>query len=343
MVKTLRCGLDQEAWLNAANACAQKVGVDRPPAGSEPLPFNLEQAHALYQALIEPAAKQIEGKQLILVPSGPLATLPFQVLLMEKPAASAGRPDMGKAGWLVNRFATTVLPSVSSLKALRQTAQRNKAPKPFVGFGNPLLSGNANSKFDVDRAAQARLYQSCETKPASPADQMAARGPRSIVALSGSTADLEQIKHLAPLPETAIELCLVANSFAPVKGDVYLGKDATEAAIKSFSDSGRLQQYRMLHFATHGALAGQVRGSREPGLIMTPPAAATAADDGYLTASEISALKLNADWVVLSACNTAGSDASGAEAFSGLARRSSTPAPARCWSRTRRSIPTPPS
>src|SRR5215475_4481939 len=76
----------------------------------------------------------------------------------------------------------------------------------------------------------------------------------------------------------------------------------------------------MLHFATHGALAGQVRGSREPGLIMTPPASATAADDGYLTSSEISALKLNADWVVLSACNTAGSDASGTEAFSGLAR-----------------------
>ena len=76
----------------------------------------------------------------------------------------------------------------------------------------------------------------------------------------------------------------------------------------------------MLHFATHGALAGQVRGSIEPGLVMTPPAAATSADDGYLSSSEISGLKLNADWVVLSACNTAGSDASNSEAFSGLAR-----------------------
>ena len=88
--------------------------------------------------------------------------------------------------------------------------------------------------------------------------EAAQRGRRSIARLTGGTADIEQLKHLAPLPETALELCLVANSFAPTKGDVYLGKDASETTIKSLSDSGRLNQYRMLHFATHGALSGQV-------------------------------------------------------------------------------------
>lgn len=150
--------------------------------------------------------------------------------------------------------------------------------------------------------------------------EVAQRGRRSIERLTGGTADLEQLKHLAPLPETALELCMVSNSFAPTKGDVYLGKDASETTIKSLSDSGRLNQYRMLHFATHGALSGQVRGSIEPGLVLTPPAAATPADDGYLSSSEISQLKLNADWVVLSACNTAGGEAANSEAFSGLAR-----------------------
>jgi CHAT domain-containing protein len=319
-VNILRCGLDWEAWREAANACAEKLGRDRAPAAGDPLPFDLDRAFGLYQALLEPVAKDIEGKELILVPSGPLATLPFQVLLTEKPAPAAGRQDLAKAPWLVKRFATTVLPSVSSLKALRQIAQRSKAPKPFLGFGNPLLSGNAQSAFDADRAAQARLRQSCGTSAEARTGQPAQRGRRSVDALSGGTADVEQLKHLAPLPETAIELCLVANSFAPIKGDVYLGKEASEATIKSLSESGRLEQYRMLHFATHGALAGQVRGSIEPGLVLTPPAAATPADDGYLSSSEISGLKLNADWVVLSACNTAGSEASNSEAFSGLAR-----------------------
>ncbi|MDE5453977.1 tetratricopeptide repeat protein [Bradyrhizobium sp. CSA112] len=319
-INILRCGLDAEAWTETSHACAEKLGRDRAPAAGDQLPFDLDRAFGLYQALLEPVAKDIEGKELILVPSGPLATLPFQVLLTERPAPNTGRQDLAKAPWLVKRFATTVLPSVSSLKRLRQVAQRSKAPKPFIGFGNPLLSGNARSAFDVDRAAQARLRQSCAPSPEPRTNQVAQRERRSVVALSGGTADVEQLKHLAPLPETAIELCLVANSFSPIKGDVYLGKEATEAAIKSLSESGRLEQYRMLHFATHGALSGQVRGSIEPGLVLTPPATATPADDGYLSTSEISGLKLNADWVVLSACNTAGSEASNSEAFSGLAR-----------------------
>ncbi len=316
-VNILRCGLDGEAWLDRDRACAEKLGRDRAPSGADPLPFDLERASGLYQALLAPVEKDIEGKELILVPSGPLATLPFQVLLTEKPAPGG---DLAKAPWLVKRFATTVLPSVSSLKALRQVAQRSKAPKPFAGFGNPLLSGNAQSRFDTERAAQARQRQSCGANADPQMGEVAQRGRRSIARLTGGTADIEQLKHLAPLPETALELCLVANSFAPAKGDVYLGKDASETTIKSLSDSGRLNEYRMLHFATHGALSGQVRGSIEPGLVLTPPAAATPADDGYLSSSEISQLKLNADWVVLSACNTAGGEAANSEAFSGLAR-----------------------
>jgi CHAT domain-containing protein len=76
----------------------------------------------------------------------------------------------------------------------------------------------------------------------------------------------------------------------------------------------------VLHFATHGTLAGEIEGTHEPGLILTPPKEQTDLDDGYLSASEVAALKLDADWVILSACNTAAGGAKGAEALSGLAR-----------------------
>jgi CHAT domain-containing protein len=102
--------------------------------------------------------------------------------------------------------------------------------------------------------------------------------------------------------------------------DIWLGDRAAEAEIKRLSEAGELAKYRIIHFATHGALAGQVGGNSEPGLILTPPETATERDDGYLSASEIAQLKLDADWVILSACNTAAGSVAGAEALSGLAR-----------------------
>jgi CHAT domain-containing protein len=79
-----------------------------------------------------------------------------------------------------------------------------------------------------------------------------------------------------------------------------------------------------VHFATHGLVAGEVKGLAEPALVLTPPGEGTDStaleQDDLLTASEVAQLKLNADWVILSACNTAAGDAGNAEALSGLAR-----------------------
>ena len=81
-----------------------------------------------------------------------------------------------------------------------------------------------------------------------------------------------------------------------------------------------LADYRIVYFATHGLVAGDVKGLAEPSLALTIPAQPSELDDGLLTASEVAQLKLNADWVVLSACNTIAGDKPGAEALSGLAR-----------------------
>jgi CHAT domain-containing protein len=82
-----------------------------------------------------------------------------------------------------------------------------------------------------------------------------------------------------------------------------------------------LSQYRIIAFATHGLLAGEFKGVAEPALVLTPPNKATQIDDGLLTASEIANLKLDANWVILSACNTAAPEGRpGAEGLSGLAK-----------------------
>ena len=120
---------------------------------------------------------------------------------------------------------------------------------------------------------------------------------------TGDIADIEEVRLWTPLPETADELCDVARRLGVPESEILLGLRATETALKSLSERGQLKQYRVLHFATHGALTRQVQASAEPGLILTPPPKGTTdntklkRDDGFLTASEIAALDLDADWV----------------------------------------------
>jgi CHAT domain-containing protein len=138
--------------------------------------------------------------------------------------------------------------------------------------------------------------------------------------VTGTTADVNAVRLQPPLPETAVEVCAVAASLQAGRSAVHLGGTAREAIVKNLSQRGRLARYRIVHFATHGIMAGEFDGNIEPALVMTPPAKSSQADDGLLSASEVAQLRLNADWVVLSACNTAAGDNLEAEAFSGLAR-----------------------
>jgi CHAT domain-containing protein len=101
------------------------------------------------------------------------------------------------------------------------------------------------------------------------------------------------------------------------EGDLYLAGRATEPEIRR----AELDRFRIIEFATHGLMSGQLKGLAEPALVLTPPPKPTPEDDGLLTASKVATLRLNADWVVLSACNTAASDGTpDAGGLSGLAK-----------------------
>jgi CHAT domain-containing protein/tetratricopeptide (TPR) repeat protein len=312
-VSALRCGLDATAWDgDGRDKCAKALGVPL----TKPLRFDHTRAHKLYSALFGEVHDLIKGKHLLIVPSGALTQLPFQVLVTRTPASGNHRA----AAWLAREHAITVLPAVSSLKALRRVGRPSAAQRPMIGFGNPLLDG-PDARY-AGLAKLARTKQRCaERSPQRVAARSNHRAGPSQVEKRGGLANVSVIKRQVPLPETADELCAVAQDVkAEAARDILLGMKATEREIKRLSASGELAKYHMVHFATHGVLSGQLDGTHEPGLILTPPDTATEEDDGYLSASEIASLKLDADWVILSACNTAAGAATSAEALSGLAR-----------------------
>ena len=260
--------------------------------------FDLALANELYSELLGPIENTIKDKKhLLVVPTGALTSLPFNVLVTAKPETGATKlSDYRDVAWLAKKQAITVLPSVASLRALRVLAKAGAGAKPLTGYANPVFNEGGSQAGGQTRVASTRAY---------------------FAYYRGTQADLDALRNGLPqLPETADELRAVAKRLGTPESEIHLGEEATETAVKQ----AHLDDYRIIYFATHGLVAGDIKSLAEPALALTLPKDATDEDDGLLTASEVAQLKLNADWVVLSACNTAAGDKPGAEALSGLAR-----------------------
>lgn len=243
-------------------------------------PFDTRKAHALYAALVAPVEDALQGiDRLFVAASGPAAALPFGMLAVQPSAAAGGAP-----AWLADRYSLTTLPTVAHLRARGDApGEPGGGPRPeFVGFGDSRWAGEA-----VRDAASV-----------TPAAQPEAPMLRA---------------ELVPLEQASDELRAIARMLQAPAGSVHVGAAATETAVRTAPDLARA---KVVAFATHGLLAGEIQGVDEPALVLTP---AHGEDDGLLTASEVSKLKLTADWVILSACNTA-SPAREEEALSSLAR-----------------------
>src|SRR5262249_4372894 len=133
----------------------------------------------------------------------------------------------------------------------------------------------------------------------------------------GNIANVEKVRELQPLPDTAEELRAMARMMGATENDLLLRERASEPMIRQTS----LDRYKVIVFATHALVSGELEGLAEPALVLTPPAKATPENDGLLTASKIATLRLDADWVVLSACNTAAGDGTpDADGLTGLAK-----------------------
>jgi len=276
--------------------------IDEIPAYDVPLAFKL------YEQILAPVASVFQNKKIMLtVPHAELGQLPLS-LLVTKPTI---QPTKGGAvpfasyksvPWLTREIAVSQLPSVTSLTSLRALPAGNSNRKNFIGFGDPYFSAKQ------ENAAEKQAKTT----------QLATRGVplnlRSAPKTSGvSSAELALLPRL---PDTKNEIEDIAKVVGASNDDIYLNKKASVKQVMSTDLSNR----KVVMFATHGLVPGELDGLTQPALALSSPEVTGDKDDGLLTMDKVLTLKLDADWVVLSACNTATGEGAGSEAVSGLGR-----------------------
>ena len=277
--------------------------------------FDTDRAYRLYAALLQPVESGWRAaKSLLVVPHGALGELPLALLPTApgKPGAAGALPfaEYQKVPWLIRQVAVTQLPSATSLVTLRTLPAGNASRRAFLGFGDPW--------FNEAEAKEAQSGAGSGTVIAS----RGAGGKGLHIVLRAApkteTAATATVASLPRLPETADEVRNVAIALkADPNADVFLGAKANEETVRTADLGNR----RVVMFATHGLVPGDLDGLQEPALALSAPGVAhIQSGDGLLTMSKILGLKLDADWVVLSACNTAAGSGAGAEAVSGLGR-----------------------
>lgn len=272
-------------------------------------PFDVAAAHRLYLKLMKPVEPVWQGASTLLVaPHAALGQLPLALLPTEAHAQPTLQPGPAAAPfagyktvpWLLRKTAIVQLPSVTALASLRRLPPGDASRRAFAGFGDPLFS-----------AKQAQEAEKVEKGFSSRGAVRLRSTPRTVTV---NSADLAMLPRL---PDTGEEIREIARVLgADPDEDVFLRSRATEKAVLGADLSKR----RVVMFATHGLVPGDLDGLTQPALALTSPAVAEGAGDGLLTMDEILSLKLDADWVVLSACNTAAGEGAGAEAVSGLGR-----------------------
>lgn len=235
-------------------------------------------AYRLYSRLIKPAEYFLMAKKaVVIVPHGPLASLPFQILVdSESHAAKRFWSAADQPSYLVEKYAFCYAPSISALSYVRTRKRASSPGWNLVAFGDAIY-GDPDKKRELNPGAD-RLMTLMS---------VAASGSR------GST--------LRPLPGARREITEIVKIVGgPTQ--TYLGDQATETLFKKVD----LSRYAYVHLATHGVVVtGQGKFRQQPAIIFS--LYGDQENDGFLQLGEVFGLKLNADMVVLSSCLTPGS------------------------------------
>jgi CHAT domain-containing protein len=275
-------------------------------------PFDLALAYDLYSLLLKPVETTWKSaRSLIVVTNGALGSLPLS-LLPTAPAQVHEKTEPPFSGyrnvsWLARSHSVIAVPSSAALQSLRRLPPGSESRQPLIGFGDPIFS--AQQAAEADTPIRPGIETAALSGRGMPVRRRAMVQTRDI-----DSADLARLPRL---PDTADELKSIALAMNTDPSKViHLGKAANEQAVKNID----LSNFKIIVFSTHGLVPGDIDGLTQPALALTAPGVANVSGDGLLTMEEILPLKLDADWVLLSACNTGAASGAGAEAASGLGR-----------------------
>ena len=267
---------------DAIAARVEQLRASIEPTRSGLAPFDVASARALYDGTLAKVAPALgQATSLVVAPSGPLLSVPFE-LLLSGPADPAA---LGQAPFLVRRFAISHVPAPANFVSLRRASAAARAAGPWYGFGDfrPVTLAQAEATFPSAACADsARLFAG-----------------------------------LPPLPFAGKELTAARELLGGAPNDALTGAAFTAPAVSQ----ARLDNFRVLHFATHALLPTDLRCQTEPAIVTSAPAGARNASGALLTTGDIMGMQLDADVVIVSACNSAGPGGTSAgESLSGLAR-----------------------
>lgn len=226
---------------------------------------------------------------LYVVPGGSLYILPFEALIPPQTAADK------RLRFLVESRPVAYLSSASLLKTLRESTgrKREKPLYPLIAFANPVYGGKGKA------AGGNGLSPGHPQEPKHPdenAPEVSVRSLAFMDLMGGAFVEL---------PETEDEAKEIMSLLGAPQGSqpLQLRDAASRSNIMRMNETDRLKDYRYLVFSCHGILPEEVDGVRQPSLVLSHPDPQNK-EDGFLTMADVFRLKLNADFVSLSACNT---------------------------------------
>ena len=237
-----------------------------------------------------------ESQSVLFIPDDVLFALPFELY----------SPNASKGDFVFLKKASAYYPSAVSFQIARAANHKRSWQEAFLGLADPITSPE-DERYEAAKVVHASFTQSSGVG----AEDIDAKGESSDVP--------ERLKArgflFERLPGTAIEVRSVANLLQKTneKAEVRVGIEATKTALLETD----LSKFRFLHFATHGVLPVDT-GVKEPALVLSYDGIAP--EHMFLSMSEILGLKLDAESVVLSACNTGSGNISRAEGVMSLGR-----------------------